>query len=133
MTLRLRCLRGSSKKFEAWSDAGLAHAYSKDQVLANVALYWFTNTANSASRLYCESKRAGNYAADPWDGSVDIPVGYCRYPGEMMQTPRAWAEQRYHQIIHWTEADRGGHFAAFENPEFFVNDIRAFGRAVRSL
>lgn len=121
------------EKFEAWSDAGLAHAYSKDQVLANVALYWFTNTANSASRLYCESKRAGNYAADPWDGSVDIPVGYCRYPGEMMQTPRAWAEQRYHQIIHWTEADRGGHFAAFENPEFFVNDIRAFGRAVRSL
>jgi microsomal epoxide hydrolase len=101
-------------------------------VLANVALYWFTNTANSASRLYCESKRQGNYAADYWAGKVDVPVGYCRYPGELLQTPRAWAEKHYLDIVHWTEADRGGHFAAFENPEFFVEDLRAFGRALRS-
>ena len=120
------------EKFHAWSDADLAEAYSKDQVLANVALYWFSNTANSASRLYCESKRAGNYAADPWEGEVKIPVGYCRYPGEMLQTPRVWAEKRYHDIIHWTESPSGGHFAAFENPEFFVEDVRAFGRALRN-
>ena len=94
------------EKFEAWSDASLRDAYSKDQVLANVALYWFTETANSASRLYCESKRAGNYAADPWEGRVEIPVGYCRYPGEMLQTPRVWAEKRYSKIVHWTEAGR---------------------------
>jgi len=119
------------EKFEVWSDAGLAEAYSKDQVLANVALYWFTNTANSASRLYCESKRAGNYAADPWHGEVAVPVGYCRYPGELMQTPRVWADRRYRNIVHWTEAKSGGHFAAFENPEFFVEDLRAFGRALR--
>ena len=61
------------EKFEAWSDAGLA-AYSKDQILANVALYWFTETANSASRLYCEAKRAGTYAADPWSGRVEVPA-----------------------------------------------------------
>ena len=119
------------EKFHVWSDAGLTQAYTKDQVLANVALYWFTHTANSASRLYCESKRAGNYAADPWSGKVDIPVGYCQYPGELLQTPRAWADKRYSNIVHWTKADRGGHFAAFENPEFFVRDLREFGRAVR--
>jgi pimeloyl-ACP methyl ester carboxylesterase len=120
------------EKFHAWSDGPLEEAYSKDQVLANVALYWLTQTANSASRLYCESKRAGNYAADPWLGTVTIPVGYCRYPGELLQTPRVWAEKRYTNIVHWTEADRGGHFAAFENPEFFVKDLRAFARSVRS-
>ena len=119
------------EKFEAWSHAGLDKAYSKDQVLANVALYWFTNTANSASRLYCESKRAGTYAADPWSGQVDVPVGYCSYPRELMQTPRVWADKRYSNIVHWTESDRGGHFAAFENPEFFVEDLRAFGRTLR--
>ncbi len=119
------------EKFEAWSDAGLA-AYTKDQILANVALYWFTETANSASRLYCESKRAGNYAADPWHGRVEIPVGHCRYPGELLQTPRAWADRRYGNIVHWTEAPSGGHFAAFENPQFFVDDLRAFGRALRA-
>jgi pimeloyl-ACP methyl ester carboxylesterase len=119
------------EKFHGWSHADLAEAYTKDQVLANVALYWFTNTANSASRLYCESKRAGNYAADPWAGRIDIPVGYCRYPGELLQTPRSWADRRYGKIVHWTEADRGGHFAAFENPSFFIDDLRAFGRTLR--
>jgi microsomal epoxide hydrolase len=118
------------EKFEAWSDAPIREAYSKDQILANVALYWLTETANSASRLYCESKRAGNYAADPWSGKVEIPVGYCRYPAEMLQTPRVWAEKRYSKIVHWTEAPSGGHFAAFENPAFFIEDVRAFARAV---
>lgn len=119
------------EKFHAWSDADLEQAYTRDQVLANVALYWFTNTANSSSRLYCESKRAGNYAADPWTGSVDVPIGYCRYPGELLQTPRSWADKRYSNIVHWTEADHGGHFAAFENPDFFIEDVRAFGRKLR--
>jgi microsomal epoxide hydrolase len=119
------------EKFEAWSHAPLDEAYTKDQVLANVALYWFTNTANSASRLYCESKRAGNYAADPWTGTVDVPVGYCRYPRELTQTPKAWAEKRYRNIVHWTEAESGGHFAALENPGFFLEDVRTFGRLLR--
>ncbi|MCR9092872.1 MAG: epoxide hydrolase 1 [bacterium] len=120
------------EKFESWSDASLEDGFTKDQVLANVALYWFTETAHSASRLYCESMRAGNYAADPWSGQVDVPVGYCRYPGEMLQTPRVWAERRYTDIVHWTAAPSGGHFAAFENPDFFLEDVRAFGRAVRA-
>jgi pimeloyl-ACP methyl ester carboxylesterase len=120
------------EKFHVWSDAGLEVAYSKDQVLANITLYWLTDTSNSSARLYCESKRAGNYAADPWSGTIEVPVGHCRYPGELLQTPRAWAERRYRNIVHWTEADRGGHFAAFENPDFFVEDLRAFGRALKS-
>ena len=119
------------EKFHAWSDGGLDTAYPRDNVLANVALYWFTQTANSSARLYCESRRAGNHSTDPWDGQIDVPTGYCRYPAELLQTPRVWADKRYTNIVHWTEADRGGHFAAFENPDFFVEDLRAFGRAVR--
>jgi microsomal epoxide hydrolase len=119
------------EKFHAWSDGGIETAYPRDHVLANVAMYWFTQTANSSARLYCESRRAGNYSTDRWDGRVDVPVGYCRYPAELLQTPRAWAERHYTDIVHWTEADRGGHFAAFENPEFFVEDLRAFARVVR--
>lgn len=119
------------EKFHDWSDGGLDAAYPRDHVLANVALYWFTQTANSSARLYCESRRAGNYSTDHWDGRIDVPTGYCRYPAELLQTPRAWADRHYRNIVHWTEADRGGHFAAFENPEFFVDDLRAFGRVVR--
>ncbi|MFK7894359.1 MAG: epoxide hydrolase family protein [Myxococcota bacterium] len=121
------------EKFHAWCDPAteFTDAFSKDHILANVALYWFTNTANSASRLYCESKRAKTYPGDPWTGTVNVPIGHCSYPGELTQTPRAWADKRYKNIIHWTKADRGGHFAAFENPEFFTRDLRAFAQRLR--
>jgi microsomal epoxide hydrolase len=59
-----------------------------------------------------------------------VPTGHAVYPRELLQTPRVWAEQRYN-IVHWTEQPRGGHFAAFEQPKLFVDDIRAFGRVLR--
>jgi len=93
-------------------------------------LYWLTNTAGSAARLYAESSRAGTAATAPWTGHVEVPTGHAVYPRELLQTPRVWAEQRYN-IVHWTEQPRGGHFAAFEQPKLFVDDIRAFGRLLR--
>lgn len=120
------------EKFQAWSDCGgdLESVYTKDQLLTNVMHYWITGTAGSAARLYCESALGGTAATDPWSGRVEVPTGYARYPFELLQTPRVWAEQRY-QLVHMAEMERGGHFAAFEQPDLFVADLRAFARLVR--
>lgn len=120
------------EKFHAWSDldpGGLAETFGWDRLLDNLSVYWFTNTAGSAARLYAESARAGNGAAQAWSGRVDVPTGHARYPFELLQTPRAWADRRY-DIVHWTEQERGGHFAAFERPDAFVADLRAFRSVV---
>jgi len=119
------------EKFHAWSDlepGGLDATFGWDRLLDNLTVYWVTNTAGSAARLYAESTRAGNGAAQAWTGRVDVPTGHAVYPYELLQTPRAWADRRY-RIVHWTEQDRGGHFAAFERPDAFVADLRAY-RAV---
>jgi microsomal epoxide hydrolase len=128
------------EKFYAWSDLAIGAdglptidgVFTADQLLTNVMLYWLTNTAGSAARLYAESARAGTAATSPWTGRVDVPTGHAVYPRELLQTPRVWAEQRYN-IVHWSEQPRGGHFAAFEQPKLFVDDIRAFGRVLRAL
>lgn len=120
------------EKFHAWTDhdGDLTRVLSHDQILTNVMLYWVTGTATSAARLYAESQRAGTAATSPWSGRVDVPTGYARYPRELLQPPRAWAERRY-RIVHWSEPERGGHFAAFEQPRAFVDDLRAFARKIR--
>ena len=121
------------EKFEAWvdHDGNLETVLSKDQLLTNLMLYWLPGTAHSAARLYYESGRAGVHATDPWDGRVEVPTGYTVYPRELMFTPRAWAERRYN-IVYWAEQERGGHFAAFEQPVAFTRDLRSFGRTIRA-
>ena len=128
------------EKFYAWSDLAIGAdglptldgVFTEDQLLTNVMLYWLTNTAGSAARLYAESSRADVAATSAWTGRVDVPTGHAVYPGELLQTPRVWADKRYN-IVHWTEQRRGGHFAAFEQPKLFVDDLRAFGRVLRGL
>ena len=117
------------EKFYAWSycQGAPESVYTKDQLLTNVMHYWLTDTAGSAARLYKESARAGTSATDPWSGRVEVPTGYARYPMEMLQTPRVWAEKHYN-LVHLADMDRGGHFAAFEQPERFVEDLRVFAR-----
>jgi pimeloyl-ACP methyl ester carboxylesterase len=120
------------EKFQVWSDlepGGLAETYGWDRLLDNVMAYWVTGTAGSAARLYAESRRAGTAADQPWSGRVEVPTGYANHPYELMQTPRAWADARYH-VVHWVEQERGGHFACFERPEQFVADLRAFRRVL---
>ncbi len=120
------------EKFQVWSDldeGGLDATFGWDRLLDNVMAYWLTNTAGSAARLYAESTRQGHAADQPWTGRVDVPTGYANHPYELMQTPRAWGEKRY-DIVHWVEQERGGHFAAFERPEQFVQDLRVFRRAL---
>jgi epoxide hydrolase len=118
------------EKFRAWSDCDgdVERSFTRDQLLTNVSVYWFTATATSSARLYFEMRRAG-VAAVP-QAPITVPTGVANYPGEVTKVPRAWAERRYN-ITHWTDMPRGGHFAAMEVPDLFVDDVRAFFRTVR--
>jgi microsomal epoxide hydrolase len=120
------------EKFNAWCDTREGMPISTDRLIDNLMLYWLTGTGTSAARLYFESRRAGTGPLDTWDGRVDVPTGYAVYPGEILQTPRVWAEKRYN-VVHYALQDRGGHFAAFEQPKLFAADVNAYGQVLRDL
>jgi len=118
------------EKFRAWSDCDgrPENAFTRDQLITNVMTYWVTQTITSSVRLYWELRHAGLERRAP--EFVDVPTGIARYPSEPIRLPRAWVERRYN-VAHWTEMPRGGHFAAMEQPELFVEDLRTFFRTVR--
>jgi pimeloyl-ACP methyl ester carboxylesterase len=118
------------EKFREWSDCGgdPERSFTKDQLLTNVMIYWLTRTGTSAARLYWEMRQAGREALP--HAVVDVPTGVANFPGEIARSERAWAERRY-RIVHWTYPERGGHFAAMEVPDLFVEDVRTFFRLVR--
>ena len=99
---------------------------TRDEILDNITLYWLTNTGVSASRLYWEYK--GGFFNTK---GVAIPVAVSVFPGEQYEAPRSWAERAYPQLIYFHEVDRGGHFAAWEEPLLFSNEIRAAFRSLR--
>jgi len=115
------------EKFQAWTDCDghPENALSRDELLANVSVYWFTATAASSARLYWES--FANFTA----GEVALPTGCSLFPREIIRASRRWAAKRYTRITHWNELPRGGHFAAFEQPALFVDELRTFFRAFR--
>jgi epoxide hydrolase len=119
------------EKFHAWCDTREGIPIRTDRLIDNVMLYWLTGTATSAARLYCESARAGTSAVSSWDGRVDVPTGYAIYPYELLQTPRVWAEKRYN-LVHYAAQERGGHFAAFEQPQLFADDLAVFADVLRA-
>ena len=120
------------EKFHAWSDIRDGMPIGTDRLIDNLMLYWLTATGTSAARLYCEADRAGTAALSQWDGRVGVPTGYAVYPYELMQTPKVFAQQRYN-LVHYSVQDRGGHFAAFEQPHLFTADLRAFGDTLREM
>jgi pimeloyl-ACP methyl ester carboxylesterase len=104
-------------------------AITRDDVLDNTSLYWFTNTATSAARLYWEQGRAGgNFYAT---ADLSFPTAVTVFPEEYVQAPRSWTEQAYHNLIYFNDADRGGHFAAWEQPQLFSEELRAAFRSLR--
>ncbi len=115
------------EKFWAWTDCHghPENAISRDDMLDNVMLYWLPDTAASSARLYWES--FGRRSQE----DVTIPVGCSLFPKDIFFASRRWAEKRFHNIIHWSELDKGGHFAALEQPELFVEELRACFRKVR--
>jgi pimeloyl-ACP methyl ester carboxylesterase len=99
---------------------------TRDEILDNITLYWLTNTGVSASRLYWEYK-GGFFDAK----GVSIPVAATVFPGEQYQAPRSWAEQAYPNLIYFNEVDRGGHFAAWEQPQLFSQELQAAFKSLR--
>jgi pimeloyl-ACP methyl ester carboxylesterase len=99
---------------------------TRDEILDNITLYWLTNTGVSASRLYWEYK-GGFFNAK----GVSIPVAVSVFPGEQYEAPRSWAEQAYPNLIYFNEVEKGGHFAAWEQPELFASEVRAGFRSLR--
>lgn len=113
------------EKFWAWMDCNghPENVLTRDELLDNVMLYWLNNAAASSARLYWQSFNRRN--TDP----VSLPVGISSFPKDIFLTSRRWAEKRFTNLVYWNELDRGGHFAAFEQPEAFVRELRAcFGR-----
>ena len=105
---------------------GQPEGLTRDDVLDNVTLYWLTNTAVSSARLYWESKLA--FFAPK---GVAIPVAVSAFPDELYQAPRSWTERAYPKLIHYNRLPKGGHFAAWEQPEFFSEEVRAGFRSLR--
>ncbi len=106
--------------------AGQREGLSRDDVLDNITLFWLTRTGVSASRLYWESKFS--YVAVK---NVTVPVAVSVFPDEIYQAPRSWAEQAYPNLIHYNRVERGGHFAAWEQPELYASELRAGFRSLR--
>jgi epoxide hydrolase len=122
------------EKFWAWTDCDghPENVLTRDELLDNVMLYWLPGTGASSARLYWESSRQVNeWISGPTDDTVAVPTGCSIFPKEIQRPSRRWAERRFLDIRYWNEPDRGGHFAAFEQPDLFVEEVRAFFRLVR--
>src|SRR5580693_10804695 len=122
------------EKFWSWTDhsGALGSALTRDELLDNLMMYWLPRTGASSARLYWESIRQVNeWIAGTAADTVDVPVGCSVFPAELQRPSRRWAQKRFTDIRYWNEPPRGGHFAAFEQPELFVAEVRAFFRLVR--
>ena len=122
------------EKFASWTDTGgrPETVLTRDEMLDDITLYWLTRTATSSARLYWESFReVSEWFSTSTADTVTVPAGCSVFPREMPRPSRRWAAKRYTDIRHWGEPDRGGHFAAFEQPELFVKEVRSFFGLVR--
>jgi pimeloyl-ACP methyl ester carboxylesterase len=125
------------EKFWAWTDCDgdPLHVFTREQLLDNVTVFWFTNTGTSSGRLYWESAGPAAVVDDAvaamLAGPVTVPTGVSIFPREIRRPSRRWAETRFVNLHWWNELDRGGHFAAFEQPERFVDEVRASFRPRR--
>jgi pimeloyl-ACP methyl ester carboxylesterase len=102
-----------------------------ERIVDNITLYWLTGTGASAARAYWELGRAQALAAGQPPPEVSLPVGFTTFPGEIFQAPRSWVEQSYPNLTYFNEGDKGGHFAAWEEPELFSDEVRAAFRSLR--
>jgi pimeloyl-ACP methyl ester carboxylesterase len=115
------------EKFWAWTDCDgdLESVLSRDQLLDNLMLYWLPRTGASSARLYWQSMREVNeWISGAVTDTVAVPAGCSIFPKELQRPSRRWAEKRFVDIRYWNEPDRGGHFAAFEQPELYVQEVR---------
>jgi pimeloyl-ACP methyl ester carboxylesterase len=104
---------------------------TRDHVLDNITLYWLTRTGASAARIYWESQRAAAAAAGQMPPEVSLPAAVSVFPGEIFKAPRSWAERVYPNLVYFNEVEKGGHFAAWEEPDLFTAEMRSAFRSLR--
>jgi pimeloyl-ACP methyl ester carboxylesterase len=116
------------EKLSEWTDSGgnPETVLTRDEMLDDITVYWLTNTATSSARFYWENADLAFFAVD-----IEIPVGVTVFPGEIYRAPRSWAELCYRKLVYWNEVDKGGHFAAFEQPDLFAREVRAAFASLR--
>ncbi|MFG3662396.1 epoxide hydrolase family protein [Streptomyces sp. NPDC047706] len=116
------------EKFGVWTDSNKnpESVLTMDEMLDDITLYWLTRTADSAARFYWENSDITMNAV-----KIDLPMGVTLFPKEFYTPPRAWAEKAFSHLVYWNKASAGGHFAAFEQPKIFAEEIRRFGRLFR--
>jgi pimeloyl-ACP methyl ester carboxylesterase len=116
----------------AFLHAAATGGLTRDAVLDNITLYWMTGTGTSTSRLYWETGAAAKASFKNPPPHVKLPVAYTVFPDELFQAPRHWVKHAYHNLVYYNEAPRGGHFAAWEQPEIFAAELRDAFRTLRS-
>jgi pimeloyl-ACP methyl ester carboxylesterase len=119
------------KASRAFLDGQPAGNLTRDHILDNITLYWLTGTGASAARSYWEGGQAAAHAAGRAPPEMKLPVGFTTFPGEIFRAPRSWVEKLYSHVIYFHEAGQGGHFAAWEEPQLFSEEIRAGFRPLR--
>ena len=105
---------------------------TREHIVDNITLYWLTGTGASAARSYWEEGAENARVAVEGAAAVSIPVGFTTFPGEIWRTPRSWVERAYPNVVYFNEVDKGGHFAAWEEPQLFSEEMRACFRSLRS-
>jgi pimeloyl-ACP methyl ester carboxylesterase len=118
------------EKFREWSDCGgdVYRSFTRDELLANITLYWMTQTISSSFRMYHEGRKTPlRFTASDF---VGVPCAFAHFPEEILFPPKEWVERGYN-VQRWTEMPKGGHFAAAEQPELLAADIRTFFRSLR--
>jgi pimeloyl-ACP methyl ester carboxylesterase len=115
----------------AFVDGSPSGNLTRDHILDNVTLYWLTGTGASAARAYWESAQAQARSAGQTPPPVTIPVGFTQFPDEIFRAPRSWVEQSYPNVAYFNKAAKGGHFAAWEEPQLFTEEVRAAFRSLR--
>jgi pimeloyl-ACP methyl ester carboxylesterase len=119
-----------TEKYRLWSDCqgDIGSVYSKDELLTNISLYWFAETITSSFRLYRETRQ--NPLRFAPNDRVAVPLAVAQFPKEVWMPPRSWVERVFTGVRQWSRMPRGGHFAAFEQPQLLADDIRAFARTL---
>jgi len=108
-----------------YSDGDPEWSLTKDEMLDDITLYWLTNSAVSSAQLYWENHNNNLSAAAQRTEDISVPVAVTVFPGEIYQAPQSWAELAYPTLDYFNEVDKGGHFAAWEEPELFTRELRA--------
>lgn len=120
-------------KFNDWTytNGNAEKALTKDEILDDISLYWLTNTVNSSAQLYWENNTNNFNVVEQRTAEINIPVAVTVFPGEIYQAPKSWTERSYKNLIYFNEVTKGGHFASWEEPQLFAEELRAAFKSLR--